>query len=431
MTDDLILIEDNPDLSNGASVAPHDLGAELALIGSMMLRWVTVDEAAMQLHPEDFYGPAHAHLFAVICDLRRRGEPFDATVVATEIDRLELPVPRHLTLTAIAEASASPRLLIAAVQRLSVARRMLVTASEIAILARTGLGPDELMTAARDLLADVDTRRTTTDEPGLSTVDEFLNSVTATPSPWVVPGLLRRGWRCLIVAPEGVGKSVASRQVAICAAQAVHPFTGYPSAVAARTLIVDLENPDDAIAETCRPITERARRDNTHYDEGRAWLWRRPDGINLRTRSDRAALEAVVAATQPDLVCIGPLYKAYRSTARESDELAAGEVQNVLDDLRVRHGFALLMEHHAPKGQGLSARELVPYGSSLWLRWPELGLKLMPGDGEDVSASSLLVGRFRRDRMTNSWPDRLDRGGTGAFPWVGYWRDGWATERAG
>ena len=226
----------------------------------------------------------------------------------------------------------------------------------------------------------------------------------------------------MVVAPEGVGKSVASRQVAIAAAHGVHPFA-HSAIPPVRTLIVDLENPDDAIADTCKPITEKARSAGS-YDSQRAWLWRRPDGINLRARRDRAAFSKILDLVQPDLVCLGPMYKAYRATARENDELAAGEVQDVLDDLRTRYGFALLLEHHAPKGSGLTGRDLVPHGSALWLRWPELGIKLIPGDGDQTPRTSLSLGRFRLDRMRNSWPDRIDRGGTGRWPWIGYWANG-------
>ncbi|MBK9178745.1 MAG: site-specific DNA-methyltransferase [Acidimicrobiales bacterium] len=96
-----------------------------------------------------------------------------------------------------------------------------------------------------------------------------------------------------------------------------------------------------------------------------------------------------------------------------------GEVQHVLDDLRTRYRFALLVEHHAPKRQA-GVRELAPYGSSLWLRWPELGLKLIPTDDTNRVMD---VGRWRGDRRQSGWPARLERGTP--WPWVGVWPDGW------
>ncbi len=151
-----------------------------------------------------------------------------------------------------------------------------------------------------------------------------------------------------------------------------------------------------------------------------AHLWTRPGGIDLRARKDRNEFVAVLNRTRPDLVCLGPVYKSYRVKAKETDEQVAAEVQAILDDLRTRFEFALFIEHHAPHGDS-SSRNVRPFGSSLWLRWPEFGLALRQNR---EMPKSLDVGRWRGDRVQpNGWPDRLDRQGHG-FPWVGWWRHG-------
>ena len=410
---------------------PWNTDAEEALLGGLMTAVKGTDDALGMLTQEDFSPGWRQALFVVLASMRRRGESTnDTTLVLDEITKTGVGIEANDVISTLAKASPGGLVRLSdTIIRCSVARKVLMAAEALMVEAKPGtMDAAELIVSAREAMASIDAPlHPGAQLDGLSTVDEFLTTADTKPAPWVVPGLLRSGWRCLVVAPEGVGKSVASRQVAIAAAQGVHPFT-HATIPAVRTLIVDLENPDDAIAETCRPITARARATSARYDEGRAWLWRRPDGIDLRSRADRAALERVIADCRPDLVALGPLYKAYRTSARESDELAGGEVQTVLDDLRTRYGFALLMEHHAPKSVGSSGgRDLVPYGSSLWLRWPELGLKLIPGDGEKAPRDSLLVGRFRKDRMRNAWPDRLDRGGEGRWPWIGYWRNGMET----
>lgn len=413
-----------------ANQLPYDTDAELALIGGLIQRYPGVDEAMAMVNASDFSG-WRKDLFACVAELRRQGQnTADTTLLLDQVRRTTKKVSQDHVIDAIGAASMGVVRLADVVVRTSVSRKVVLAADEIIKHAVTGHeDPAELVLRAREAMAGIDaplaagTRLT-----GLSTMDEFLATADTTPSPWIVPGLLRAGWRCLVVAPEGVGKSVASRQIAIAAAQGVHPFAHTPIPHV-RTLVVDLENPDDAIAETCRPITDRAKNASAQYDEGRAWLWRRPDGINLRARADRASLEKVIAECRPDLVCLGPLYKAYRTNARESDEQSSSEVQTVLDDLRTRYGFALLMEHHAPKANGINGRDLVPYGSSQWLRWPELGIKLIP-DKDGTPKGSLTIGRFRRDRMRNSWPDRIDRGGNGRWPWIGYWEHGMDHEEA-
>lgn len=48
-------------------------------------------------------------------------------------------------------------------------------------------------------------------------------------------------------------------------------------------------------------------------------------------------------------------------------------------------------------------------------RRPRLGISFQAeGDGGDVR-----LGRFRGDRLPSAWPDQLQRGGRGQFPWTG------------
>jgi hypothetical protein len=54
-------------------------------------------------------------------------------------------------------------------------------------------------------------------------------------------------------------------------------------------------------------------------------------------------LEREVEAHRPELVVLGPLYKTTIRTRGEDFEQMAEGVQHVLDDLRTRYGFALLM----------------------------------------------------------------------------------------
>lgn len=403
---------------------PYDHAAEEACLGGLLLSRTGFDDAVSRLQPGDFDG-WRSRLFDAILDAHRHGDKvWEPSVMLTYCADHDVD-PADFGQVLATGSSVGLRRVTDRVVNLSVARKVMSAAAELIDTARKGIDATELVMAARDMVADLDAPLAAgATDAALSTVDEFLSTVDLKPTPWVVPGLLRAGWRCMVIGIEGSGKSVLSRQVAICAAQGLHPFTHTPIAPV-RTLIVDLENPDDAIAETCRPITDRARGAAERYDEGRAWIYRRPEGIDLRKRADRAALERVLASCRPDLVTVGPIYKAYRQNKGETDEQAVTELQQVLDDFRVRFDFALLLEHHAPKAVGLSGkRELVPHGTALWLRWPELGIKLMPGDGEKTPETSLHLGRFRFDRMQNSWPQRIDRGGPTNWPWIGWWEKG-------
>lgn len=394
---------------------PHDVGAEQALLASLICDPSRMDETRHLVAPSDFYVPLHQRVYGVIDRLYLEGRLRSYDVV-TLVDALRAEgVGQAEVVDLLDDRVWSPQHA-RIVVRLSTARRVLFAAEEIKTAANAAtMEPDELIDAAQAALSRIELPATSDQRIArLRTVEEFLGDVDATPKPWVVDGLLRRGWRCVIVAGEGSGKTVLMRAIAVAAAAGVHPLA-HSSVKPVTSLIVDLENPEDAIAETLGPLHRRAHAiDPTAKD--RTWIEHRPEGVDLRSRTGRLDLEAVIQVAQPDLVCMGPIYKMYRTKASESDELAAGEVMAFLDDMRHRYGFALVLEHHAPKG-GAGGRDILPHGTSLWLRWPELGLKLTRAQAKNVFD----VGRWRADRVKCAWPDQVKRGGdwlwTGIYPY--------------
>jgi len=73
--------------AGGVRVPPHDLQAEESLLGAMLLSRDAISVASEMLGPDDFYKPAHAHIFDAICSLAASGEPADPVTVADELRR--------------------------------------------------------------------------------------------------------------------------------------------------------------------------------------------------------------------------------------------------------------------------------------------------------------------------------------------------------
>lgn len=410
-------------------VPPHNLEAEDSLIGGCLLSKDAIEKSERIVSASDFYSPNRSHVYHAIVTMWLRGDPCDPVTVAEELDRNGLldqiggASALMSMMVHVPAVSAAPRYA-KIIADLSTYRKIIRVAGEMEKVAyETGMdSPGDLVDWCVAQLGEVDVAIDSLPD-GVSTMDEFLDRPAEDRPDWCIPGLLRVGWRCMLVAAEGVGKTVLFRQIGLAIAQGIHPLHFQPC-VPSRVLIVDLENPEDSIVDVCNPIRSQVQSKVQDYDPDRAWLWHKPAGVDLRSRSDRSKLEAVIAHTKPDLVCLGPLYKCYTVAANESDELAAGEVMRVFDDLRTRYNFGLLMEHHAPKGAG-RVREMMPYGSSLWLRWPEIGLSMKP---EDNTGNIMSVGRWRGDRLENEWPERLVRSGDspdpGKWPWTGRWPDG-------
>lgn len=229
---------------------------------------------------------------------------------------------------------------------------------------------------------------------------------------WVIPGMLERMDRVIVVAAEGVGKTMLARQVAIASAAGVHPFT-YEKMPPIRTLTIDLENPERIIRRMSTSMVGAARRLSGGRGPLDAHILIKPAGVDLLSAHDRVLIEETIEKTKPDLVCLGPLYKSFTDPGTKTSEAVAVEVAKYLDYLRTTYNFALWMEHHAPLGSS-SGRELRPFGSAVWSRWPEFGLTLEP----DITADQpyvYKVGNFRGDRDVRHRPTKIKRGKTFPF----------------
>lgn len=64
---------------------PHDLDAERAVLGGMLLSKYAIADVAETLTAPDFYQPAHELIYAAILDLYADGQPADAVTVAARL----------------------------------------------------------------------------------------------------------------------------------------------------------------------------------------------------------------------------------------------------------------------------------------------------------------------------------------------------------
>jgi replicative DNA helicase len=76
--------------SGGGRVPPSNIEAEESLLGAMLLSKDAIASAVETVSPEDFYKPAHGHLFEAIQTLYGQGEPVDPVTVAEELRRANL-----------------------------------------------------------------------------------------------------------------------------------------------------------------------------------------------------------------------------------------------------------------------------------------------------------------------------------------------------
>jgi replicative DNA helicase len=80
-------VELHPRAAGTGRVPPHNLEAEESLLGAMLLSRDAIATAVEAVHTDDFYKPAHAHIFDAILALYGSGEPVDPVTVAEELRR--------------------------------------------------------------------------------------------------------------------------------------------------------------------------------------------------------------------------------------------------------------------------------------------------------------------------------------------------------
>lgn len=244
---------------------------------------------------------------------------------------------------------------------------------------------------------------------------EFLGVVDP-PREWVIPGLLERGDRLIWTGFEGLGKSVAVRQIAVAAAAGMHPFDNDVRFAPQRVLYVDCENSERQGRRHFRGLERTARMKGRPVPHDGMFLIHRPTGIDLSRAEDTAWLMERVTAHKPDLLVCGPFYRLH--AADSEDEGGARRVVAALDNARVLADCALIVEHHAPHG-GQSGRSVRPFGSSLLMRWPEMGMGIAPVLDEQP-CRHVEVKPWRGNRDERSWPRYLSYGNpnAGDWPWV-------------
>lgn len=414
----------------------YDADAERAFLGGALLLPDRLEAVASDLSPSDFYVPLHQSVFQALAELLAEGaDASDGLLVRRRLAQIHPGFDERALMDLYHEGISPRRDYVEIILRHATARRALAEMTAASMELAKGGDPYEVASGAAKALDEVSLA--TGAEPEAVTLEDLIQR--ATESPWVLTDLLRVDWRILFVAGEGAGKSTLLRQIAVCAAQGIHPFWLRPGLKPVRTLIVDVENGPNAIAETGETLSiEAGKLIGDRYDSERCKIWSRPGGLDLRSPTGRGALVRELRAHRPELVVMGPVYKLGHRKTGEGYEEAAEAIQEVLDDLRTRFGFALVLEHHAPKGDS-HGRAMAPFGSQRWLAWPEFGRGLRMVKADELAEAGMANYRpdyekpngrrvfeldlFRGDRVRAMWPQYIVRSDGTGWPWMAAGQD--------
>jgi DnaB-like helicase N terminal domain/AAA domain len=389
-------------------IPPHDLEAEEATLGAMMVSAEALVAVHDQLREEDFYRPAHRVVFVAIRSLTGRSHPVDPVTVGAELahDGSLTDIggaPFLHTLVAAVPLPANAGHYARIVIEQARLRRLIDAGTQITQLGyEDGQDAAQAGDQARKLVEVVATDARDGQAVDALDLDAFLDEEELEYD-WQVPGLIEREDRIGLTGGEGTGKSTLLRQLGVQVASGIHPFT-LEHIDPLRVLLVDLESSHAHVRRELRKLRLAA---GDAYQAGGLHVITRPQGLDLFAHPDDAGwLDREVAAARADLLAIGPAYKMASGDPTKEEVVRA--IQRPLDDLRSAYRVAVLLELHTGHASTVGGRRPErPIGASAWLRWPEFGLHLRT-DGS--------LGRWRVDRDGRDWPAALRRGG--AWPWT-------------
>lgn len=406
-----------------------NVGSEVAVLGYMLENRepACTQELWSLLSPEDFYLPKHEHLARVLYALFQDGEVIDPVRVLQEIVRKDMvrvtggsPGYLHDLMRHAAVSGSQARWHAQAVVDQARLREAHV------LLQRTQQrlsGPDA-SEALGGVLADLEDELYALKlmaNAGMSTgTVDFLDFLEQPDPPldFVIEGLLARRERAVITGGEGLGKSTFMRQMALCTAAGLHPFTR-ALCEPRRVLWVDVENPEVMSRRKFRGIYEHSVMPQGRTISRGMLTLRHPRGLSLLESRDVAMLMRMVTEHRPDLLVIGPLYKVAGGSL--SDEDVADRVIRTLDQLAGISDAALLLEAHAGHSKGAGGtRDWRPRGSSILLGWPDFGFGLGLSDDERAEVQRIVdVHSWRGERHTDrAWPRHMMAGSR--WPWEAF-----------
>jgi DnaB-like helicase N terminal domain/AAA domain len=407
----LVPVPDPP--SDGGRTPPHDVGAEQAVLGAMMMSPPACKDALRILTGPDFYRLAHETVFLACRALHLAGKHPDPVVVnahlqdAGELGRVGGAPYLHTLMESVPTAANLSHH--AEIVRRHALRRSLIEAGTRIVQDGYSQGDGDPMALAERAVVDLTTVRDSgllEDAAELPDVHDFLAGSHA--YDWLVPGLLERGDRLILTGTEGHGKSSLVRQLTVCVAAGLHPFRHKP-VEPARVLMVDCENGRVHSRRKLAPLVASAADAGHPVGRGVLRIECRPNGINLASTSGRRWLLGQVERYRPDLITIGPLYKLHEGNI--NDEELARQITAVLDACREAVGCSIVTEAHSPHAPGgREQRPMRPAGASLFMRWPEFGFGLRPVAKDDGLPRLTDVVTWRGPRDERAWPTQLYAG---------------------
>lgn len=243
-------------------------------------------------------------------------------------------------------------------------------------------------------------------------IRDFMN-LTFSAERFIIPNTLAREERVLLTGFEGFGKSTMLRQFAVMCAAGIHPWT-LADMPPVKVMMLDAENSPRQSFRSWERLLSLAAYHGHEVQRGMLQLFNeyihQPD---LTSVEGRDWFFERVTAYKPDLIVLGPIQNV---TSRDvKDDEVVRKLKRTIDEAREISASAVFMEHHSPhKAPGDKRRSVRPYGSSLFLKWPDYGFGMNPTEMDGVFDWEKTRKPRERSRI---WPEQIREGRPNTAEW--------------
>lgn len=377
--------------------------------------------ALLSLESSDFTDMRHRVIAVVVRDMIVKGVPIDQATVCGELGaRAKLTTPGGaggstyvFGLCAEHVVPASAEYYAEQVRQATRLRLLQDASREIAAtceLEDAGANLDDLLRRHRTALDAIPGPLSSADDDANDELGVILSEDDQA-TDWIIPGWLGREDRAVLVAGEGIAKTTMLRQFAVSIACGLNPWTGARVAAGQRVLFIDAENSRNQSRRAYRWISSRIDRPVAAPGwKSRVIHKTRNDGVDLPGRDQKWFMD-LASRVSPDVLILGPAYKLMRGDPQKDRDVQ--DLLDVIDRVRVQQNCAVLVETHAPHGVR-DDRHMRPYGSSVWLRWPEIGIGYQrdthPNIEQQDRPDHLVSVDWRGQREVRDWPKFLRYG---------------------
>lgn len=334
---------------------PHDLEAEEALLGSMMLSPDAIRAATTTgIVLTDFYKPEHSTVFQAIVEITAAGEIADPVTVGARAPGV--PRVRLLEIQVATPASANALAYARIVRSLARRRELMALAETVRVAAVEG--DDTSASVARLMVASApaDTRLRVV-AGGTFTLDV----PEGVPAIWGADDrvLWANGEELLIVGPPGVGKSTVAVQLVGARLGLLDRLLDLPVAPAGRVLYMACDRPN----QIQRAFNRRfGQEENRELLDERLILWKGPPPRDLARNPD--LLTALAKDLGADCVFIDSLKDV--ALGISDDEVGSGLNSGIQQALA--EGIEVCALHHQRKGKdGGKPKTLEDVYGSIWV----------------------------------------------------------------